>query len=260
MSDFEAVVLGVGDTFSEKHHSTALLLVCDGFHLGDRLPGHVPHRPARRLRTRRVGRCRSRDIDDVLITHVHGDHMNGLEGFAFFKHFVEGKRTTLITSPDVRGRHLGSNGSSAPMEHALGRRAEFRQLELRQLLRFTCRSTGRTKSTVGPFRIQAAADDSPRPDQRAAGSRRAGRSFGYSSDTAFDPDLIAFLSPADLIIHETNFGPAHTAVRDAGRPSRRAPRADAADSLLRPVRYRSQRDSSFARGRRSAPLKTRTRR
>ena len=33
MSDFEAVVLGVGDTFSERHHTTALLLVCDGFHL-----------------------------------------------------------------------------------------------------------------------------------------------------------------------------------------------------------------------------------
>jgi ribonuclease BN (tRNA processing enzyme) len=37
-----------------------------------------------------------------------------------------------------------------------------------------------------------------------------GRTLGYSSDTAFDPDLISFLSPADLIIHETNFGPAHT--------------------------------------------------
>lgn len=38
----------------------------------------------------------------------------------------------------------------------------------------------------------------------------AGRTLGYSSDTAFDPELIAFLDPADLIIHETNFGPAHT--------------------------------------------------
>jgi ribonuclease BN (tRNA processing enzyme) len=37
-----------------------------------------------------------------------------------------------------------------------------------------------------------------------------GRTLGYSADTAFDPELIAFLEPADLIIHETNFGPAHT--------------------------------------------------
>lgn len=37
-----------------------------------------------------------------------------------------------------------------------------------------------------------------------------GGSSGYSSDPAFDPALIAFLEPADLIIHETNYGPAHT--------------------------------------------------
>lgn len=30
--------------------------------------------------------------------------------------------------------------------------------------------------------------------------------FGYSADTAFDPDLIAWLAEAELVIHETNFG------------------------------------------------------
>ena len=38
----------------------------------------------------------------------------------------------------------------------------------------------------------------------------AGRKLGYSADTAFDPALIEFLAQADLIIHETNLGPAHT--------------------------------------------------
>ena len=33
MSDFQVTVLGVGDSFSETHHSTALLLECDGFRL-----------------------------------------------------------------------------------------------------------------------------------------------------------------------------------------------------------------------------------
>jgi ribonuclease BN (tRNA processing enzyme) len=31
-----------------------------------------------------------------------------------------------------------------------------------------------------------------------------------SGDTAFDQDLIAWLAPCDLIIHESNLGPAHT--------------------------------------------------
>lgn len=39
-------------------------------------------------------------------------------------------------------------------------------------------------------------------------------SRSVSSDTAYDPELIAFLQPADLIIHETNFGPAHTPYAD----------------------------------------------
>ncbi len=38
-------------------------------------------------------------------------------------------------------------------------------------------------------------------------------SRGVSLDR-FDPELIAFLQPADLIIHETNFGPAHTPYAD----------------------------------------------
>ena len=44
---------------------------------------------------------------------------------------------------------------------------------------------------------------------RVSLDRGAGRSrplFGYSADTAFDPDLIAWLAEADLVIHETNFG------------------------------------------------------
>jgi ribonuclease BN (tRNA processing enzyme) len=36
--------------------------------------------------------------------------------------------------------------------------------------------------------------------------RTSGKTFGYSSDTAFDPGLIEFLSAADLIVHETNLG------------------------------------------------------
>ena len=35
---------------------------------------------------------------------------------------------------------------------------------------------------------------------------RARPLFGYSADTAFDPDLIAWLAEADLVVHETNFG------------------------------------------------------
>lgn len=101
MSELEVIVVGVGDTFSEKHHSTALVLVCDGFYLAVDCPD--TYRSVLRSAADRSGRTRSLfDIDHVLITHVHGDHMNGLDGVAFYKRFAEAKRVRLVTSPEVR--------------------------------------------------------------------------------------------------------------------------------------------------------------
>src|SRR5215470_4593504 len=101
MSRFEVIVLGVGDTFSEFHHTTSVLLVCDDFHLAIDCPD--TYRAVLRDASGRSGRALSlSDIDHVLITHVHGDHMNGLEGAAFFKFFAQGQRLQLATSPDLR--------------------------------------------------------------------------------------------------------------------------------------------------------------
>ena len=98
---FEVIVLGAGDTFSERHRSSALLLRCGGVSLAIDCPDM--YRSVLREASEQSGQALSlADIDQVLITHVHGDHMNGLEGAAFFKHFAEGKRLRLVTSPEVR--------------------------------------------------------------------------------------------------------------------------------------------------------------
>ncbi len=64
MSKFEVIALVVGDTFSEKHHSTALLLVCDGFSLAIDCPDM--YRSVLRSATESSGRPLSlSDIDHV---------------------------------------------------------------------------------------------------------------------------------------------------------------------------------------------------
>jgi ribonuclease BN (tRNA processing enzyme) len=205
MSDFEVVVLGVGDTFSEKHHSTALLLACDGLRVAIDCPDM--YRSVLRDAAERSGRPLAiADVDHVLITHVHGDHMNGLEGYAFYKHFVEGKRVNLIASPEVRAV-IWDERLKAPMS-ALWDGSKFREMGFDSYFDHVPLDWT-SPTTVGPFRIKARRTIHHVPTS-ALLVEAGGRTLGYSSDTAFDPELIDFLAPADLIIHETNFGPAHT--------------------------------------------------
>jgi ribonuclease BN (tRNA processing enzyme) len=205
MAEFEVFVLGVGDTFSEVHHSTALLLACDGFYVAVDCPDM--YRGVLRSASRRSGRdLPISDIDHILITHVHGDHMNGLEGVAFYKHFVEQKRVALIASHEVRAS-IWDERLKASMG-ALWNGGEFRQMSFDSYFDHVSLPWDEDV-TVGPFSVRARQTIHHVPTS-ALLIEAAGRKLGYSSDTAFDPKLIEFLEPADLIIHETNFGPAHT--------------------------------------------------
>jgi ribonuclease BN (tRNA processing enzyme) len=132
--------------------------------------------------------------------------MNGLEGVAFFKRFAENKRVKLVTSPELRAsiwdeRLRASMGTLWDGERyqAMTFDSYFDHAPL----------SWTDRVEIGPFRISARRTIHHVPTS-ALLVEAGGRTIGYSSDTAFDPELIAFLEPADLIIHETNFGPAHT--------------------------------------------------
>jgi ribonuclease BN (tRNA processing enzyme) len=205
MSELEVIVLGVGDTFSERHHGSALLLGCDGFWLAIDCPDQ--YRGVLKDAADISGRALSlSDIDHVLITHVHGDHMNGLEGVAFYKHFVDQRPVKLVTSPDVRAC-IWDQRLQASMSSLYNGR-ELRSLGFDDYFELLPLSWTEAID-VGPFRIRARKTKHHVPTS-ALLIEAAGRLLGYSSDTAFDPELITFLEPADLIIHETNLGPAHT--------------------------------------------------
>jgi len=205
MSEFTVVVLGVGDTFSELHHSSALLLECAGVRLAIDCPDQ--YRGVLRDAALRSGRSLSlSEIDHVLITHVHGDHMNGLEGVAFYKHFVDGKRLGLLASPEVRAT-IWEHRLQASMSVLWNGREHVAQT-FDTYFDFSALSWTEAVR-LGPFSIHARRTRHHVPTS-ALLIEAFGRTLGYSSDTAFDPELIRFLEPADLIIHETNFGPAHT--------------------------------------------------
>lgn len=206
--------LGVGDTFTEKHNTHALLVEAEGFRLAIDCPDSY-RRVLRQARDRIAAPEVARhldlaEIDHVLVTHVHGDHMNGLEGVAYFKHFVQHRRLHLYTLAAVRDalwerRLVASMGT-------LWNGATFRELAFEDYFAWTELPLDRA-AQIGPFTVRARRTKHHVPTS-ALLLEHGGKRLGISSDTAFDPELIAFLAQADLVVHETNHGPAHTAYAD----------------------------------------------
>lgn len=158
------------------------------------------------LRTHTGGDHRLEQIDDLLLTHVHGDHMNGLEMVAFYKFFVQDRRLRLHTSPEVRAvvwdqRLRGSMGT-------LWQDGALRPKQFSDYFDYRPLSWDRP-NPIGPFSVRTYRTRHHVPTS-ALLFEAEGAVLGYSADTVFDPELIAFLEPADLIIHETNVGPSHT--------------------------------------------------
>lgn len=240
-SKFEVTVVGVGDAFTARHHSSALLLEADGYCLGidcpDRYRGALAHAGAARGRPIDPGA-----VDQLLITHLHGDHVNGLEGYAFYKRFVEQKRLGLWLSPEAR-QVIWEGRLQAPMGR-LYDGVDFRTLTFEDYFDDHPLPFDRT-TQVGPFRIQTRRTLHHIPTS-ALLVEYGGRTLGISADTAYDPELLQFLSAADLIIHETNHGPAHTpyerlaelpeALRAKMRLIHYPDEFDLAASVIRPLR------------------------
>jgi ribonuclease BN (tRNA processing enzyme) len=147
------------------------------------------------------------DVDHfagVVLTHLHADHSSGLEGLAYFNYFYrQGKRTKLFAHPDVLDRIWGSS-LAAGMDSAIAQPdGTSLQATLETFFDVTALSLdGRVG--FGPFELEARTTVHPVP--AALRIHAGGRTLGLSGDTAWDPTLIDWLSPSDLIVHETSIG------------------------------------------------------
>lgn len=195
--------LGVGDAFSALWYSSCLLVESHGC----RILIDCPHPIRKILRESTTESPVDIDgIDAVVLTHLHGDHVSGLEGFAWFSFFALQRPVRLYAHPSVLAP-LWEQHLAASMDRLLSADSGIRKLSFHELFDAIPLSLDQPVQ-AGPFAIRARMTRHHIPTtalRLATGEAE----LGYSADTSFDFALIAWLAEADLLIHETNLG-AHT--------------------------------------------------
>ncbi|MCI0378082.1 MAG: MBL fold metallo-hydrolase [Gemmataceae bacterium] len=199
--------LGVGDAFSAKHYSSSLAVEADG----QWLLIDCPHPVRKMVREAAASAGIALDVAQflgVVLTHLHGDHVSGLETLAFYYRYAIRTKLTLFTHPavaaDLWSKHLAGSMEyslpaigAAPVQRMLEDFFDLRLLDENQTaaigpFTLSCKQTLHSVPTVA-YRVQA-----------------GGRTLGLSADTPFDPELIAWLKDADVIVHEAGGAYPHT--------------------------------------------------
>ncbi|OPZ15220.1 MAG: ribonuclease Z [candidate division BRC1 bacterium ADurb.BinA364] len=205
LAPLQVIPLGVGDFFSRRENTTTLLVI--GGHTRMLIDCPDPPRKVLSEATAKAGMPLDLlDIDDILLTHLHGDHCNGLEGFGFFRkmHPDSPGRPRVYALPenllDLWERRLRGSMGRSYMPHkgidttsALEDYFDPRPIEPGKPFR------------VGDLEIVARRTRHPVPCVGCK-IRYGGRVFAYSCDTDFELAHIDFLAEGDLIFHETNEG------------------------------------------------------
>jgi ribonuclease BN (tRNA processing enzyme) len=246
MSTVRLIPLGVGEAFTARHYTSCLALGVDD----DWLLIDCPHPVRKMLLEGSTAAGIPLDLDRIhatAVSHLHADHCCGLEDFGYYSFFALGRRARLLMHPEVSA-HVwngllagGMEFSQAGPDTAPVQRQLADYFELIDLDQSAAVSTG-------PFTVECRRTIHGVPTF-AFRVHAGGRTLGFSSDTAYDPTLIDWLSSAHLIVHEaTNM--AHTGVHTpyeklAALPAELRARMrlthypddfDAASSVIEPLR------------------------
>lgn len=205
----ELLMGGVGDAFSTRHWGTHFIVRKEGFHLLVDCPDSF--RRALKANAFVLGdhHVTLADIDAVFITHLHGDHVNGLEMLLAFRAMVLQKQTEIYTTPQVaevlweRRLQVSLGQFWDGEKFAKNRLTDFADIH---------EVAWGKPAKIGPFELTTRKTTHHLP---AAAMRieSADATLAHSCDTAWDPELVEWLfDGSDAVLHETSHGPAHTPI------------------------------------------------
>lgn len=202
------LVTGVGDAFTTRSFGTSALIDGPAGRVLIDCPELI-HRVIHEATSAAKWPVGIRDIDHVIITHLHGDHCNGLEMFSFYRRFLNRAEPDVPLpnvyatqpvldrlweklAPSMDAPYTGEPSTMADYFHthliAPDADNEVAGLSVR------CRFTGHPIPTIGMLISDGAG------------------TLGWSGDTPFEQEHIDWLSQADLIVHEAGPPPAHASI------------------------------------------------
>ena len=202
---FDVLMTGVGDAFSRQHWGTSFLLERERYLLAVDCPDSYRRALLESGFERGDEPIGAEHLDAMLLTHLHGDHVNGLEMTACYLRFAHERRLKVYTTPEA------AEELWARLRPSLGRLwdgEDFHAQALEDFLDVEVLEWGEP-TQIGPFEVVT------RPTQHhlpamAMRVRDGGAELGYSCDTAWDEELVEWLFEADFVIHESAMGAAHT--------------------------------------------------
>lgn len=225
----QAIILGVGDAFTRFHYgSSALVRAPAGYVLID-CPDPI-HRALHEAVSPHGWRVGVGEIDDVILTHLHGDHCNGVESFGFWRYVLraQGAQTSLPRLHTTRAVADRLWPRLAPaMDRLIGLERPVSLADYFDV-RIIDAAAPDTPDTLGPRGAKGAPTTIAGLTVHARFTTHyiptiglllsdGRRTLGWSGDSCFEQAHVDWLDRADLIVHETNLPPAHTPIEQLNR-------------------------------------------
>ena len=208
-SRMRVLILGVGDAFTRSHFNTsALIQAPQGYVLLD-CPALI-HRVLRESTGRAGWNVQLDDIQDIIITHLHGDHCGGLEAFGFWRAH-ERRSDASCAEPRVHTSRASAERMWERLAPAMDRAGTAKPLAtLQNYFDMHILEPGATAEVLG-LTVQCRFTGHPIPTIGLLISDGQ-TTLGWSGDTPFEQEHIEWLSQADVIVHESGPAPAHTPI------------------------------------------------